>query len=262
MINHFKRAAVLFSCVAVIFVGYKNKYYNIEVSVRGGINGSESTDRAENTSLSSLNHSDNKTSVDVGHFLHRFLRLRKRISPTSISARASTSQSPSPSPEAKATSPSSKQRWRSGYDRVINNSFGSTWSFFGWWRVQSWNGGSRSAVANYTTRMNFYPGVADTTPISAAGKILVTLFNNGDLEFTLRVRNAGQDCTGEQNTNSDGCVVRINEGSSCDTVEKIGRPFYNSSNIEWTNGDPFLTSEYASDSSGLSNSINLNGGNC
>jgi len=113
--------------------------------------------------------------------------------------------------------------------------------------------------------MSFYPGaLMDSTSPAIKDTVLITLFDNGDLQFQLKVFNAGKDCTGIQTSYiSNACIVTINEGDSCDTVTNIGPPLFDSSKITWTNGDPFVLAKYVSNSEGVSNSIinMFNGGN-
>jgi len=244
MTTHFKRTFIVLSFICLFLVRYKYK----DTSLLYGINKSRSEDGLEKASRSILGSRsrhfiERKTQVDLEGLLSETERYRSR--------------------ERKDYG-SYSGNWRAGYDRVVNDFYGSTWNFFGWWRVQSWNGGSISPIANYTTEMMHYPGIAvSSSSASIKSKVYTTLFDNRDLQFQLKVLNAGKDCTGQQNTNTNGCVVAIHEGASCDTVQTIGPPFFDPSNIEWTNGDPFATAKYVSDSKGLSNSVvNMyNGGN-
>ena len=182
-------------------------------------------------------------------------RTRQRINT------ASPSPTVAPGNQTEPSLTSSSNRWQDSYDRVINNSFESTWDFYGWWRIQPWNGGSRKPIQNYTAQLNLYGTVSEANRTNNV--VSITLFDNLDLQFQLKVTNAGNDCTGQRSTNPDACIVAIHSGNSCDTASDIGRMFYDSSKIEWTNGNPFVKALYASDSAGVSNSIvNLfNGGN-
>lgn len=182
-------------------------------------------------------------------------RARKRINT------ASPSPTVAPGNQTEPSLTSSANRWQDSYDRVINNSFESTWDFYGWWRIQPWNGGSRKPIQNYTAQLNLYGTVSEANRTNNV--VFITLFDNLDLQFQLKVPNAGIDCTGQSSTNPDACIVAIHSGNSCDTASDIGRMFYDSSKIEWTNGNPFVKALYVSDSAGVSNSVvNLfNGGN-